>query len=251
MSVIQKDAIIAPRDMIEDKSYFTESLKWYNDTFVSPAVSRISYIIFFVICSATILLSIVFILKMFPLHSERWIVIKVNRDPDTYIKVRHLRDYSDPVSNIVIRAVENYVLQRESYIIGRERVIDVVRQKIDFVKNSSSNPVFDEFQEQSRALGSKLNNMIAKNEEVRVMIKRSTFINSDKSWLENIYDHFVPVDPPSMAQVDFTVVSDDYVETRWRAIVEYDFKLFPQDIHRRNAIIPFKVIKYSLRKLIK
>lgn len=246
---INRDEAYASKEMIESGVYFSESLKWYNEIFILPSIIRIVYSLFFIAFAAAAYLIVNFTINMFPLKVKKNIVIKTNREPDTYIKSVPLKGYGNPATGVLMYVIKNYIINRESYMFHGETILGTINKKNYFVRNTSSREIYKKFMENNTKANSDMNNLISRNQETAVKILHIKFKWRSTSLPERVYDYFTPVSPPSSAQIDF-IKSSGNKASKWRVDITYDFRLFDAN-HMRQAhvSIPFVVTKYAVRRI--
>ncbi len=240
---IAKQDILASNEIIESGAYFSESINWYNEIFLSLLVNRFGYLLFFLIYSLSGYLAFTFGSSLFPLQETKQIMIFLSRDSDTYVSKRHLTRFDNPAKNIVSVMLENYVLQREQYILDGGNPFEIIEGKNAFMKRYSSQRIFADFKDELNAIGSRGDKLL-NNVETHIQITDFNFIIEDESVIEHTINNFIPTGPPKSAQIEFIINGQKRVAT-----MSYIFDLPYSKAKGNNAKIKLTIIDYNVARL--
>lgn len=247
--VIKKDDTLATSQMIEDGSYFTEALKWYNDIFVGIAISKFIYIIFFFTYSIAIYMIFVFINNLMPLKVKTYLMIFTKREADTYLNVKPIKDFQGVAKNIAAMTLKNYITEREEYRLDKYRKpFEIIKTKMDSIKNNSSTTVYEEFRRSINIPTSAPYALINNNMQTLIEIKSFTFTYPEQTIWEKFSAQFIPLPPPTNAKVIFTTTSQDKIQY-WEAQITYNIDIPPSNAKGANNTIKLKVESYYTRKI--
>jgi type IV secretory pathway component VirB8 len=243
---IQKRQIDAPKELIDDGSYFTESAKWYNDMFIMPFVSRIHYAILFFTYLIGTLLAFFIITNMFPLREQRKIVVFTSRPLDTTIAIKNLKRFDNPASNILMQEIENYIIQRETYQISdaNDGPTEVLQQKRKFIRSTSSVEVSQAFDSWVESRNSITTEFVLSGMETSSKIISSKFINQNSTLWNKIYVKFMPTTPPLSAQIYLQTRNSVGRIRKWMITIGYVFSM-PDKQNNLN----FKVVMYNIKEI--
>ena len=240
---ISKDQVFAEDEIIENGIYFEESQKWYNDIFLSSFISRVAYFIFFITYGVSVYFAFMFGIGLFPLQETKQLVIKTNREADTYVNKIHLTEFNTPAKNILSIVLKNYVLQREQFLLEDKKAFEVLQQKSDFIRRYSSQRVFADFKESLNTTNGKGDKFMSSNIETKININKFEFILDDESFVEHLINQFIPNGPPKNAQITFTVGGKEKIAT-----LSYIFNLPSSNAKGKDAEIMLNVIDYNVMR---
>ncbi len=146
ISKSKENSTYVSEELYGSGALFQDGLRWYNEKFLSSHTEKVTFIIIFATWGLIILMSIIEIFSMFPISRRESFVIKNNNAYDDVIKITKMPNYYLNIDENVIRYLtEEYIKNRESYSFnGLE--FTKFQQKLDYIKNTSSPKVFEEFQ---------------------------------------------------------------------------------------------------------
>lgn len=243
---IDKNEILAPSEMVENRLYFSESLKWHTSSSLFIDLENIFLYVILFINIAFLIMSFFLIKKTFPLREKKDIVVFVDRSEDEMVGMTLLKDFDNPSKSIASRMLSNYVMYRENYVLNDlQQSFEMVKEKIDYVKRFSSKDVAIDFFNEVNLSGSKANRFISESAEFDIKINSIKFIDEEKPGLFDFFSHFFDSSAKDMnAQVEFSLGKS-------LRVADVSFSFFLPDSRAKGdaAKIVFNVRKYSIKRL--
>lgn len=174
----------------------------------------------------------------------------MTQDPDYYINVKHLKDLETPTGNIVKALAEHYVIKREEFIKDEIDKTTSMAEKKKFVSLSSGLNVYMEFRKNEiESYNAALDDFLMSDIETHIEINEFSFVYPDNSIVEDLYNKFIPTQPPNTVSILFTAHNSAGASAQYKADLSYSFHIGNQDAKGPDAKVHFLVLSYNKVRL--